>query len=298
MTAARFYGSPGGRQRIQGDRYGGECSGGAVPQAFSSGPSDICSFATCMPRTGSGTTRRSSRRWKTYYCTGAPARRESCGAAWRAHDNVMIGRSMSGMQQSASTANPVWSSSLTGWSEIQIFGLGTASLAEIAKWVDQPTMGHLLQFWKSLVRLQICIDNTFNDLVCAFDNRCGGKNTHSAYLRVKPHQAGNVWFVVLERVDIQFRSLLYEFFVQLLSPQLIVREPLLSRLCALNQPRRHDGCEAAYHGSRQRRECCNNGCIHAQHLTISEWLDHRPGAYTRTRVAACENAPARNRCNL
>jgi len=27
---------------------------------------------------------------------------ESCGAAWRAHDNVMIERSMSGMQQSAS----------------------------------------------------------------------------------------------------------------------------------------------------------------------------------------------------
>jgi len=81
-------------------------------------PSDICSFATCMPRTGSGTTRRSSRRWKTYYCTGALAHRvgrlrktsqllsrclsESCGAAWRAHDNVMIERSMSGMQQSAS----------------------------------------------------------------------------------------------------------------------------------------------------------------------------------------------------
>ena len=85
---------------------------------------------------------------------------------------------------------------------MEALGFCAAGLAEIAKWVNQPTIHHLPQFWESLVRLQIGVDNLFNDLVSAVDDPCRGQDAHSAYFRVKPHQAGNVWFVVLERVDI------------------------------------------------------------------------------------------------
>ena len=96
---------------------------------------------------------------------------------------------------------------------MEALGFCAAGLAEIAKRVNQPTIRHLLQLWESLVRLQICTDNLFNNLVGAVDDPCRGQHAHSADFRVKPHQAGNVRFVVLERVDVQFRSLLDEFFV-------------------------------------------------------------------------------------
>src|SRR5271166_2101065 len=118
----------------------------------------ICSSATCMPRIGSGTTRRSSRRWKIFCCTGAPARR--------------VGRPREASHLLSRAVPPVWRSVLNGWCEIKTFGFGAAGLAEIAKRVDQAAVGHLLELWESFVRLQICIDNPFNELVGALDDRC------------------------------------------------------------------------------------------------------------------------------
>jgi hypothetical protein len=45
-----------------------------------------------------------------------------------------------------------------------------AGLAEIPKRIDQSAIRHLPQLWESLVRLQICADNSFNDLVGAVDD--------------------------------------------------------------------------------------------------------------------------------
>jgi len=64
--------------------------------------------------------------------------------------------------------------SLGGWSVMETLGFCAAGLAEIAKRVNQPTIRHLPQFWESLVRLQIRIDNLFTDLVGAVDDPCRG----------------------------------------------------------------------------------------------------------------------------
>jgi hypothetical protein len=106
-------------------------------------------------------------------------------------------------QDSQSLSNRDLTHDLRGWSITETLGFCTAGFAEIAKRVDQPAIRHLPQLWDSLVRLQIRIDNLFSDLVGAVDDPCRGQHAHSAYLRVKPHQAGNVWFVVLQRMDVQ-----------------------------------------------------------------------------------------------
>ena len=67
--------------------------------------------------------------------------------------------------------------------------------------------------------------------------------------RIKGDQCGNVWFVVLERMDIAFRGLLDELFVEVLSAELVLRDPLQARLRALSQQRRNYRCESAYDGS-------------------------------------------------
>jgi hypothetical protein len=93
------------------------------------------------------------------------------------------------------------------------------------------------------------VDDLSFDLFGAFEDLWRGQDAHPAQLCVKPDQCGNVCFIVLERVDIAFRSLLDEFLVEVLSAHDVAREPLRARLRPLGQPGREDGCEAAYGGS-------------------------------------------------
>jgi hypothetical protein len=54
---------------------------------------------------------------------------------------------------------------------MKTLGFCAAGLAEIPKRIDQSAIRHLPQLWESLVRLQICADNVFNDLVGVVDDR-------------------------------------------------------------------------------------------------------------------------------
>jgi hypothetical protein len=58
-------------------------------------------------------------------------------------------------------------SMLIGRFVMKTLGFCAAGLAEIPKRIDQSAIRHLPQLWKSLVRLQICADNVFNDLIGA-----------------------------------------------------------------------------------------------------------------------------------
>ena len=78
------------------------------------------------------------------------------------------------------------------------FELCAASITEIAKKVERPAIHHLPQLREDLIRRQIRIDNFPGDLVGPAD------------LCIEPDEGRQVWFVVLKRVDIGFRSLLDE----------------------------------------------------------------------------------------
>ena len=129
--------------------------------------------------------------------------RRACRFACSASSSELWPCPPTNSQDSQSLSNRDLTHDLRGWSITETLGFCTAGFAEIAKRVDQPAIRHLPQLWDSLVRLQIRIDNLFSDLVGAVDDPCRGQHAHSAYLRVKPHQAGNVWFVVLQRMDVQ-----------------------------------------------------------------------------------------------
>lgn len=79
-------------------------------------------------------------------------------------------------------------------------------------------------------------DNLFDDLLGAGHDSCRRQNAHSAYFGIKPHQTRYVWFVALERIDVQRRGLFNEFFVQLLSSELVVSKPLALCLGTSLQP--------------------------------------------------------------
>src|SRR3984893_838609 len=107
-------------------------------------------------------------------------------------------------------------------------------LAEIAKKIDRPAVRHLPQLEKRLVRLQIRIDDPSRDQLGSFDHLRRGQNAHSAHPDIKLDQCRCVRFVVLERVDIAFRSCLYKFFVEFLSVEFVLCEPLCPCLCVLS----------------------------------------------------------------
>ena len=90
------------------------------------------------------------------------------------------------------------------------FELCAASITEIAKKVERPAIHHLPQLREDLIRRQIRIDNFPGDLVGTFNHLRRGQDAHPADLCIEPDEGRQVWFVVLKRVDIGFRSLLDE----------------------------------------------------------------------------------------
>jgi hypothetical protein len=48
---------------------------------------------------------------------------------------------------------------------METLGFCAAGLAEIPERIDRSAIRHVPQLWESLVRLQICADNVFDDLV-------------------------------------------------------------------------------------------------------------------------------------
>ena len=113
-----------------------------------------------------------------------------------------------------------------------------AGQSEFMKQIDRPAMDHLPQFEEGFVRRQICIDDLLIDFFGTFEDPRRGQDAHSAQICVKPNQAGNVRFVVLERVNIAFGGLFNEFFVEVLSADEVVGAPLGTYLRPLSQPGR------------------------------------------------------------
>jgi hypothetical protein len=64
-------------------------------------------------------------------------------------------------------------------------------------------------------------------------------------------------------VDVAFRSLLDELFVEVLSMRDLVSDLLRVHLRRLGQPRGKNGGEPAKFGSHQRRQGGDNRCVHA-----------------------------------
>ena len=138
-----------------------------------------------------------------------------------------------------------------------------ASRAEIVQRVDCSAVEHLAQLEEALVRRQIRIEDLSHDLFSAFENLRRGEDPHPVQSCVKLYQTGNIRFVLLERVDIAFRSLLDELFLEVLPAQDLLRGPLCVHLRPLGQPRRDQGCESAKGGSHERCKGRNDGCVHA-----------------------------------
>src|SRR5258708_17266471 len=95
-------------------------------------------------------------------------------------------------------------------------------LAEFAEEVDRSAIRHLPKLKEGLVRYQIRIDDPSCDRLSTFDDLRRGQDAHPADLYVKLDQCRYVRLVVLERVDIAFRSRLDEFLVEFLSAVLVL----------------------------------------------------------------------------
>src|SRR5215831_7575714 len=84
---------------------------------------------------------------------------------------------------------------------------------ETAKQVERAVIHHLTQLGDCLVRLQIGIEDRSFNLLGLHDDSLGRQDAHPGEFGVKPDQRGNVRTIVLQRVDMAFRSLLDELFV-------------------------------------------------------------------------------------
>jgi hypothetical protein len=91
-------------------------------------------------------------------------------------------------------------SSLSGGEATGKFG--PTGLGENAKWVEPALVHQVAQVGNSLVWRQIRIDNRSGYLFGAFDDLGPGQDTHPADFCVNLDQGRNVWFVVLQPVDI------------------------------------------------------------------------------------------------
>src|SRR5262245_3556206 len=152
-----------------------------------------------------------------------------------------------------------------------------AGFTETAKKVERPAICHLPQLGECLVRLQIRIEDRSFDSLGVLEDCLGGQDAHPSDFGVKPDQGGNVRIIVLQRVDMAFRSLLDELFVQLLAQEFFLRQPLRPRLRLLNEPRCKTRCKSSYSGSHQRRKSGYNRCVHKAIVSRS-WQgedDHR-----------------------
>jgi hypothetical protein len=90
-------------------------------------------------------------------------------------------------------------------------------LAEFAEKVDRSVIRHLPKLKEGLVWYQIRIDDPSCDRLSTFDDLWRGQDAHPADLYVKLDQCRYVRLVVLERVDIAFRSRFDEFLVEFLA---------------------------------------------------------------------------------
>src|SRR3984893_11905526 len=174
-----------------------------------------------------------------------------------------------------------------------------ACLAEIAEEIDRPAVRHLPQLEKRLVRLQIRIDDPSRDQLGTFDHLRRGQDPHSAHPDVKLDQRRCVRFVVLERVDIAFRSHLDKFVVELLSVEFVLREPLCPCLCMLSQPRREDRCKSACDGSCECRKGGNYRCVHEVcHVTGSLLTDVMGSPGFRNRLPKRDQVIEERQCRM
>jgi len=74
-----------------------------------------------------------------------------------------------------------------------------------------------------------------------------------------------------------------------LSAAPVLGEPLRPRLSMLVQPRRENGCEAAYARSRQCRESGNNWCVH-ESITVADRKRLGPSKKCAARLRGDESA--------
>ena len=87
-------------------------------------------------------------------------------------------------------------------------------LAEFAEKVDRSVIRHFPKLKEGLVRYQIRIDDPSSGQLSTFDDLWRGQDSHPADLYVKLDHCRYVRLVVLERVDVAFRSRLDEFLVE------------------------------------------------------------------------------------
>ena len=83
-----------------------------------------------------------------------------------------------------------------------------------------------------------------------------------AQFGVKADQAGNIGFIVLERIDVAFGGFLDEILVKDLPAGLLVKNPLAAELTSLALPIRNSARQAADSCSGQCGEGGDDGGVH------------------------------------
>ena len=119
---------------------------------------------------------------------------------------------------------------------LQGLRFGAAYLAEGAQRINGIAVHKLSQFRKCLVRCEIRIHNCSNDCLGLFDHVRARQKTHSVYQGVDADQRRNLRLVVYEGVSLQLRCLIDELLVQLLPPDLVLRESSGAILTVLSEP--------------------------------------------------------------
>ena len=86
---------------------------------------------------------------------------------------------------------------------------------------------------------------SLGDVFGAMDHLLRRHRPHRAQLRIETDQAGNVGFIVLERIDVAFGGVFDEIPVKGLPPALFVKDPLDADLASVVQPSRNSARQAA-----------------------------------------------------
>jgi len=124
-----------------------------------------------------------------------------------------------------------------------------AGFGKNAKRVEPALVHQVAHLGDAHVWRQIRIDYRSGYLIGAFDDLRRGQDTHPANFCVNLDQGRNVWFVVLQRVGIGFRSVLDEFSVEFLTAKFVLRELLCRHLFLLGPPGPDHRRQSAYGGS-------------------------------------------------
>ena len=126
-----------------------------------------------------------------------------------------------------------------------LFEFVVACVAEALQQIDRAIDGHFTQFDEALVRLQIGVQDLSSDVFGTMDHLLRRHRPHRAQLRVNTDQAGNIGFIVLERIDVAFGGVFDEIPVQGLPAALLVQNPLDADLASVVQPSRNSARQAA-----------------------------------------------------